>query len=119
MDAWLLRHRVRVFVHRIRFPGQPMFDDKAAGDLIGRRIIVGITQEDHLQRPMGQEQYHGRIIRANVREGIVIQTPAGDERTLPADLRSFSAAKPGAYKLRSTGETVTDAELTTSWTQSA
>jgi hypothetical protein len=115
VDAWLLRHRVRVFVHRIRFPGKPMFDAKAAGDLIGRRIIVGITQEDYLQRPIGEEHYHGRIIRANPQEGIVIQTPAGDEKALPPDLRSVSPAKPGAYKLRSTGETIADAELTTTW----
>jgi hypothetical protein len=119
METWLLRHRVRVFLHRIRFPGQPMFDDKAARDLLGRRIIVGITEEDGLQRPISQEQYHGRIVRANAQEGIVIRTPAGDEKTLPPDLRSVSAAKPGTYKLRSTGETIADAELTTTWTRAS
>jgi hypothetical protein len=94
-----------------------MFSDQAVADLIGRRIIVGITYEDHLQRPLSEEQYHGRIIRANAHEGIVIQTPAGDEKVLPADLRSVRGAKPGAYKLRSTGETIADAELTTAWTR--
>ena len=92
-----------------------MFDERSAADLIGRRIIVGITHEDHLRRALGEEQYHGRIVRANAQEGIVIRTPGGDEKTLPPDLRSVLAAKPGGYKLRSTGETIDDAELTTTW----
>jgi hypothetical protein len=58
MRAWLLRHRCRVFLHRIRFPGQAMFSSAAADDLIGKRIIVGITYEDHAHRPVRQEQYH-------------------------------------------------------------
>src|SRR4051812_13602128 len=111
MRGWLFRHQVRVFVHRIRFPGQPMFSPGAAADLIGRRIIVGITYEDRARRPIEQEQYHGRIVRATRDEGIVIQTPGGDERTLPPDLRSISAARRGEYRLRTTGEAVTDAEL--------
>ena len=116
MPGWLFRHRVRVFVHRIRFPGRPMFSPAAAADLIGRRIIVGITYEDHNRQAVEQEHYHGRIVRASREEGIVIQTPGGDEKVLPPDLRSVFGAKPGAYKLSSTGETIADAELTTSWT---
>jgi len=93
-----------------------MFSPTAAEDLIGRRIIVGITHVDHTQRPLRQEQYHGRIIRANLQEGIVIQTPSGAERTLPPDLRSVSGARPGEYTFRSTGEIIADPELQASWT---
>jgi hypothetical protein len=116
MRAWLLRHRCRVFLHRIRFPGQPMFSSAAADDLIGKRIIVGITYEDHAHRPVRQEQYHGRISRLSLQEGIVIQMPSGTEKTLPPDLRAILGARPGAYQFRSTGEVVADAELRTSWT---
>ncbi len=42
-----------------------MFSSAAAKDLIGRRIIVGITYEDHAHRPLRREQYHGRITRQN------------------------------------------------------
>src|SRR3989442_5267351 len=117
MRGWLLRHQIRVFLHRIRFPGRPMFSRKAAENLIGRRIIVGITHEDYVHRPVGQDQYHGRIIRANLQEGIVIQTPSGEEIRLPADLRSVVGARRGEYRFRSTGETVADPDLQTSWTQ--
>ena len=114
--SWLIRHRVRVFLHRVRFPGRPMFSRNAAEELIGRRIIVGITHEDHAHHPLGQEQYHGRIVRANLEEGTVIQTPSGEERRLPPDLRSVVGARRGEYRFRSTGETIADPDLQTSWT---
>jgi hypothetical protein len=116
MRAWLLRHRVRVLVHRIRFPGRPMFSSGAARDLIGRRVIVGLTCLDHRQHLMEQRQYHGRIMRMSLDEGIVILTPSGDEETLPPDLRALFGAPPGAYRFRSTGEVVVGADLQTSWT---
>lgn len=59
MHGWVFRHRVRVFVHRIRFPGQPLFSDQAANDLIGKTIIVGITTLDHAKNLVRQEQYRG------------------------------------------------------------
>jgi hypothetical protein len=88
-----------------------MFSSTAADDLIGKRIIVGITYEDRAHRPVRQEQYHGTISRLNLQEGIVIQTPSGTEKTLPPDLRAVLGARPGAYRFRSTGELVADAEL--------
>jgi len=119
MRAWLLRHQVRVFLHRIRFPGQPMFSQRAAEDLIGKRIIVGITHEDHEHNLIDKEQYHGRIVRANPQEGIVIQTPSGQERRLPPDLRPLFAARPGEYRFRATGEVVADPDLQTTWTHTS
>ena len=114
--GWVLRHRIRVFLHSVRFPGQPMFSARAAGPLIGRRIIVGVTHVDQAGRLVRREQFHGRIVRASVREGLVIQTPSGEERRLPPDLRAFFGARPGEYRLRSSGEVVRDPDLQTSWT---
>jgi hypothetical protein len=116
MRPWLIRHRFRVLVHRIRFPGRPMFSTNAAQDLIGRRTIVGITHTDYGDRPIEQEQYHGRIIRANQAEGVVILTPSGLEKTLPPDLRAFFGARRGEYRFRSTGEVIAEPDLQTSWT---
>jgi len=116
LPGWLLRHQVSVFLHRIRFPGRPMFTIEAAEPFIGKRIIVGITHVDHLHRPVRQEQYHGRIVRVSEREGIVIQTPSGEEKHLPPDLRAMFAARPGEYTLPSTGQVVAGPDLQTSWT---
>jgi hypothetical protein len=116
LPGWLLRHRIRVFLYRIRFPGQPMFTVEAAEQFIGKRIIVGITHVDHTNQPVSQEQYQGRIVRASQREGIVIQTPSGEERRLPPDLRAMFGARRGQYSLRSTGQVVANPDLQTSWT---
>ena len=119
MRYWLLRHRLRVVLHRIRYPGQPVFSERSVRNLVGRRIIVGITHEDHVHRPLGQEQFAGRIVRANLQEGIVIQTASGGEKTLPPDVRALFGARRGQYTFRSTGETVNDPDLQTSWTRTA
>ena len=83
---YLLRHRCRVLLHRMLFPGQPMFSEKAALDLIGKRILVWVIYEDEHRQRVRDEEYQGRIVRANRQEGIVIQTPSGSQRTVPADL---------------------------------
>jgi hypothetical protein len=92
-----------------------MFSSAAAKDLIGRRIIVGITYEDHAHCPLRREQYHGRITRLNLQEGIVILTATGAEKTLPPDLRPIVSPRPGLFRFRSTGEMVADPELLVQW----
>jgi hypothetical protein len=96
-----------------------MFSDEATWQFIGKRIIVGVTHEDHMHRLVGREQYHGRIVRASTSEGIVIQTPSGEERRLPPDLRAMFGARPGEYTLHSSGEVVVNPDLQTSWTHTA
>ena len=116
MQAWLLRHRFRVLVHRIRFPGQPMFNDAAAREVLGTTVIVGITYEDESGRLIRQEQFYGTIVRVNREEGIVIELASGVERTLPPDLRALFGARRGEYRFRSTGEVITNPDLRTTWT---
>jgi hypothetical protein len=115
MRARLVGHRCRVFLHRIRFPGRPLFSSAAAKDLIGRRIIVGITYEDQAHRPLSREQYQGTISRLTLQEGIVILTASGAERTLPPDVLPIVSAPRGVYRFRSTGEVVADPELRVQW----
>jgi hypothetical protein len=96
-----------------------MFSDAAAKDLIGKRVIVGITRLSHDGRLLRRDQYHGRIVRANTSEGIVLQAPSGEELKLPPDLRSFFAARRGEYRFKSSGEVVLDPDLQTTWTLTA
>jgi hypothetical protein len=116
MRGWLLRHTIRVFLHRIRFPGRPMYSDSAAKDLIGKTVIIGVTHQDHAGRVIRRDQFRGRITRANRTEGIVAQAPSGEELKIPPDLRAFFRARPGVYRFRSTGEVVTSPDLQTRWT---
>jgi len=93
-----------------------MFSDVAAKDLLGKHVIVGLTRLTHDGHLIRQDQYHGRIVRANRTEGIVLQTAADGELKLPPDLSPFFGARRGQYRLRGSGEIVADADLQTTWT---
>ncbi len=93
-----------------------MFSERAAQDLIGRTVIVGLAHADREGNILSREQYRGRITRANRREGVVIQTPSGAEKTLPPDLRASFGARAGYYRLKGTGEVIDNPDLQTRWT---
>ena len=88
-------------------------------DLIGKRVLVGITTLDFHGNLRSQEQVHGRIDIADPKQGLLIELQGvGDGRkySLPPDLRSFEYAPSGEYRLRSTGEVVTDPDFLVTWT---
>jgi hypothetical protein len=114
---WLIRHRLRVIVHRIRFPGAPMFTASAAQELLGRRVIVGITNIDADGSLVDKELYDCQIVGASEADGLVLQTHTGDVLTLPPDLRGFFGAARGEYRFKSTGHVVAAPDLQTDWTR--
>ena len=91
------------------------FDEKLAASFVGKHLLIGVTYLDHAEEPIEQKQRHGRIVRINPREGVVVGLSDGGELKLPPDLRSFQVARPGEYRLRSTGEVVIDPDLTCTW----
>ena len=83
-----------------------------ADEYLGKVILVGITYTDPDDEVVGQIQWHG-IIEA-VEPLLQIRVSGSDEvRTLPPQVQN---AGPGEYKLRSTGEVVTDPDFLASWT---
>ncbi len=96
--------------------GPPAFDEDEALSVIGKRVLVGVTRRNHADEIEGYEQFHGEIVRAG-REGIYLRIEAtGEERWLPPDLSSLHTAKPGEYRLKSTGEIVVDPDFLATWT---
>ena len=96
---------------------RPSWDDEQAEELIGATVLIGITRlgDDGYE----QEQMFGVIRSANPRNGFEVALAGsreGQTYWLPPDLRSFSLAAPGEYRLRSTGETVTNPDFTSTWT---
>jgi hypothetical protein len=91
------------------------FDEKAAQALIGKYVVVGVTYTGERDEFIDQKQFHGRVVRANAGEGVVIVQASGEEMKLPPFLRAFEPAKPGEYRLRSTGEVITDPDYTCTW----
>jgi hypothetical protein len=86
---------------------------------VGKHLLIGIryyqsnAAESVLIR---QEQLHGEIVRANAKDGIVVKLANGEEKRLPPDLALLEPATPGAeYRLKTTGEVVTNADYITTW----
>ena len=97
--------------------GRPDWDHVLAGKLLGSTVLVGLTFDD----PAGQrqEQFYGTVMSTDPDQGITLRlegSRSGELYTLPPDLRAFHPARPGEYRLRQTGELVTDPDYTSSWT---
>ena len=83
-------------------------------DLIGKTLLVGYTYYNDKNEITELVQKYGVVQRAD-RNGIFIQTEDEDEVYLPPDLRSTEKARPGKYKLKTTGETITDPDFISTW----
>jgi len=94
----------------------PAWDDAFGAALIGKRVLVGITRQT--ATGLLQEQVFGTVETADAHgiELVLGGTRFGERFGLPPDPRAFQAAAPGSYRLRSTGETLTDPDVTAMWT---
>lgn len=97
----------------------PDWDEEFAKELIGAIVLVGITYTDPQGETESQAQYFGMVASAHRDEGIAVECHghfAGETCVLPPQTEAFTKAKPGVYRLRSTGEEVVDPDYVTSWT---
>ncbi len=79
--------------------------------VIGKRLLVGVRWRSKGEI-VREEQFHGLIIEADV-DGIVVErSDTGARVVLPPQL---SAAAKGEYKLRSTGEVVSNPDYLATW----
>ena len=83
-------------------------------ELVGKLLLVGITYYTAGNEFIEQKQFYGTVIEAN-ESFICIRQQDGTEFTLPSDLSSTKRARPGEYKLRSTGEIVTNPDFFATW----
>ena len=97
--------------------GKSDFDEEFAAKIIGKKVLVGLTYLDQEGNLIEQQQFCGEVIRANFSEGILFRRlDSGKEFKLPPDLRGFTEAAAGEYRLRTTGEVVVDPDYTVTWT---
>ena len=93
------------------------FDEELAALYVGKYIIVGLTTLDHAGELIQQEQFHG-VIESASPDGIQIAlrgVRAGETWNMPPVLSAIRLADPGVYKLRSTGEEITNPDLQSTW----
>jgi hypothetical protein len=79
---------------------------------IGKRLLVGITVNSAEGEFLYQEQFHGLIVEADDGGLVVERADNGARVSLPPELVK---AKPGEYRLRSTGEVVVDPDYLAKW----
>jgi hypothetical protein len=91
-------------------------DESKAKDYIGKTVLLGVTYIDHEERVIGQRQWYGVITEISNTKGIVISLKNDTTYcALPPDLSVLEPAKPGEYRLRSTGEVIADPDFLTTW----
>lgn len=87
---------------------------------IGKTVLVGITYQDEEGHELEKKQLFGTICRINQKEGIVLTlSNTGEEFSLPPELHALKEARPGEYRLRSTGEIIVDPNYLTTWISTA
>ena len=94
----------------------PSWNPRLAVELIGKHILVGITDLAADGTLLGRRQVHGHAIRADRRFGVALRLEgdhAGAEMVLPPDTGAFRSAPPGEYRLHGTGEVVTGPDYLT------
>ena len=94
------------------------FDKKVAEDLLGKRILVGITYLDSNGEVESQQQLHGTVNKVSETEGILISLEGvheGKEWNMPPNTSSIVKAQPGIYKLNVTNEEVTNPDYLCTW----
>jgi len=96
---------------------KPQVDETLAGQYIGKKILIGVTYFDHQGNLMEQKQWAGKIVAFSNAEGIRVALFDSDEPCcLPPDPRFIQKAKPGSYRLRSTGQVIENPDYLTTWT---
>jgi hypothetical protein len=84
--------------------------------LVGKTVLIGFTRLDHDDELIERAEKFGRIVSVDPDGGIKVDVGEPELFTLPPKPENFHDARPGVYRLRSTGETVEDPDLTTVWT---
>jgi hypothetical protein len=83
---------------------------------IGKTVLIGLTFYDAEGKKTGSDVGHGKIVRINMSEGIVVQIePDGNEYKLPPDLNNLQEAPPGEYEESTTGIAVINPEFISFW----
>jgi hypothetical protein len=99
--------------------GKPEYDHEKAVLILGKYVMIGITFNDHNDKFLRQEQYHGIVIAVDEEMGISIELKGsreGETYLLPPVPQSFKAAEPGTYTFRSTKEDIENPDYLTTWT---
>ena len=86
----------------------------AFDDLIGKVLLVGLTYYTHDECQIEKKQFYG-IVESADEKSIRLRKASGEILYLPPELEALECAAPGEYRLRSTGEIVSNPDFTAFW----
>lgn len=95
--------------------GEPLLNEDRARFAIGKRVLVGLTVLSTEGEPIEQRQLSGTVAGVVADRGIELHLDDGEVYWLPPDARSLEEARPGEYRLRSSGEVVRDPDYLCFW----
>lgn len=95
--------------------GRPELNEDRARAMLGRTVLVGITTEARSRRTAPEQSQIVGAIETIDETGICVRLRDGSIYNLPPDIRPFENALPGEYRLRSTGEVITDPDFICRW----
>ena len=91
--------------------------DITFADLPGKVILIGVTYVDKQDNLLERKQWWGVIEEASSATGIRVTLKNSSEPcVLPPDLGAIRKAERGEYRMKDTGEVVTDPDFITTWT---
>lgn len=94
---------------------RPVWDETVAKSIVGKVVLVGLTYLKADGELIEQQQFFGTVVSADCRKGILLSLKgqrAGEQYNLPPDTRAIEIASAREYRLRATGEVVTDPDYT-------
>jgi hypothetical protein len=94
---------------------RPVWDETIAKNVVGKVVLVGLTYLEADGTLIEQQQFFGTVVSADSRKGILLSLEgqrAGEQYNLSPDTRAIEIASTGEYRLRGTGEVVTDPDYT-------
>ena len=124
-DGYRKGERLRTTIDRlcdvvlVSEEGRPEFNQERARFAIGKRVLVGITDESRGGEALGQRQFVGVLTSVDPVKGLTLALGSGETYNLPPDLTTWEEAAPGKYRLRSTGEVVVDPDYICTWVASS
>jgi hypothetical protein len=104
-------------MNKKNLPPHDLFDDALAKELIGKSLLIGITNADSEGKMISRSQIFGLVTIADRAKGICLRdNQTNEEKWFPPDTRGIKPAPPGEYRNRATGEVVNDPDYFGSWT---
>lgn len=95
----------------------PSVDETKASRYIGKVVLIGVTYETNKGEVTGRQQWAGIIKTYSNEEGIQVDLfDSEDFCALPPWPDAISPARPGVYRLKSTGREIVDPDYLATWT---